>query len=78
MIESSGSPRFLLKAAEQVGIFTGGGANQFYSDVAAQALVTRPIDFPHPARADFFEDPVVPDKPASHKEKCRGAPCVAC
>jgi len=78
MVQSGGGARLLFEAAQMVGVGAGGGPDQLQGDVAAQPLVACAKYFTHPSRTNFFEDPVVPDKLASHKEYIKSALCLAC
>src|SRR5271170_5015863 len=68
MIESGCGAGFQFEAAETIGIAAGTGTNEFQGNIAAQPLVTGPIDFAHRSGADFFEDPVVTYDPVFHSE----------
>src|SRR5580698_4242816 len=60
-----------------VRVVAGGRADQFQSNIAAEPLVPRAKNFSHAARANLFEDPVVPYELADHRN-ARSAKCTAC
>ncbi len=74
MVERGGGPSFLFEAAQMIGIVAGSGANQLQRNVAPQPLVMGPKDFAHTSLADFFDDSVVPNPLADHREHTGAAP----
>src|SRR5580704_6403186 len=66
MIQSGGCAGFLFEAAQVVGIFARGWADELQGDVAAQALVARSENLAHTAGANFLDDSIVPYESARH------------
>ena len=56
VIEHPGRPRLLLEAVQPVGILREERGQHLDRHLAPQARVLRPIDLPHPSRADRRED----------------------
>src|SRR5690242_2463252 len=56
MVETARRLRLLLEAAQPVGIAREDRRKHLDRDVALQPRVARPVDLPHPARADRRED----------------------
>ena len=56
VVQRGGRPRLLLEAPQPVGVGTQPGRQDFDRDVATEPRVARPIDLPHPARANERDD----------------------
>src|ERR1700758_5285705 len=74
VVESGGGAGFLLEAPQMIGIITGGWADELQGNVASQAFVSRAKDLAHPARANFFEDPIMPDPLPNHPSLAKRTP----
>jgi hypothetical protein len=66
--DGGGRAGFLFKAPQVIGIVAGRRPDQFQGDIAPQPFVARPKDLTHPPRADFFQDPIMPNQLARHKQ----------
>ena len=71
MVKSSGSAGFLLKAAEPILVIGSSWANYLQGDVTRQPVVTSAEHFAHAAVADFFENPIMPEGLADHRDGAR-------
>jgi hypothetical protein len=56
MIERGNGARFLLEAAETIGVMRERVGEDFEGDVASEASVAGAIDFTHPAGAERRDD----------------------
>jgi hypothetical protein len=61
MIQRDRGARFLLEPPQAIRVGSDFRRQDFDSDIAAQPVVVRPIDLPHPATADGSDDTVRPE-----------------
>src|SRR6185436_8665007 len=67
MLERGRGARFLDEALPARGVGDELGRKDLQRDVPAQAHVSRAVDDPHPAAADFLDDLIVRDGPSDQR-----------